>query len=257
MKYLLLGGLLLIAVNSLSQSKKKQIEILQHRLDSVTKANLVLEETLDEQVSTMSKSLDKLTKENEVLRSIMKGYIYDIDALNTKVMSLELENDSLRDKIAPSETRASKTRRTTSSNSQSPQIESGISYGIEPAPAQEVADPFPFERSGQGAGSGRFNREMGSGNRSAKNMKPERVRLSELNVDHMEIKSSAKISYWLWVNSDGKVMRFECIRSRTTTTDEKLIKNIGGEILKQIQYNQISGSMRDRVLFNVVLKVDE
>lgn len=52
-------------------------------------------------------------------------------------------------------------------------------------------------------------------------------------------------------------MRFECIRSRTTTTDEKLIKNIGDEILKQIQYNHIRGSMRDRVLFDVVLKVDE
>ncbi|MFK7783696.1 MAG: hypothetical protein AB8B56_01200 [Crocinitomicaceae bacterium] len=239
MKCILLGGLLLIAANSFSQSKKKQIEILQHQLDSISDANLMLAKTAEEQIESVRLSIKKLNKENEVLREIMKGYIYQIDELNAQNIELRAENDALSNKINQGKDAEPKRRQ----HEPSDRVESGLT---------QSSDPF-FDGGEESSNFDIFSNGMGSGEGTSKSARSERIRTTQLKIDHIEVDQTTKLSYWLWIDWKGNVIRFECLQSKTTTTDQGIINRIGHEIGKQVKYNKVESPHREKVLFHVVI----
>lgn len=73
------------SIHTFSQSKKKQIEMLQWQVDSL---NLEQEKS--------SEQVEALRKENVTLRRIMIGYIHQIDTLNQINLKLEQELEEAR-----------------------------------------------------------------------------------------------------------------------------------------------------------------
>lgn len=86
--------------------------------------------------------------------------------------------------------------------------------------------------SGKGTGSGGPGIGFGKG----------RIRQNNVKVQGISIETDAKIYFKLTVDSDGNVVDFSHYASKTTTTNQNLINQIGYAIKKQVKYNKAANS---------------
>ena len=217
MKYFILAFSFLIAGATFSQSKKKQIESLENRVDSLGKVNLTLELRSDldaEFIKMMHGNQSELLEEVTVLQKEYEELLKELARSEKRADSLEkvisqLNKPKKEEKAKPS------TTNTTSTNSMN----------------------NPFGNSGFGSGGG-FGQDSGHGNGFSKG----RVRLNNVDVRTISIEEDAKIYYKLTVDSDGNVVAFRHYKSKTTTTDQNLINKIGYAIKKQVKFNKAPGA---------------
>lgn len=237
MRYFILAVSLIIAGASFSQSKKEQIAMLQHQLDSVKAIS-----------AESAVKFDKLKKENEVLRKIMKGYVYQIDTLVTIVNNLRSENDQLkRENETPSEKAEKKTEqvRLHSTNSRSKSNQSTNE------PGNPFGDPFSM---GDGQGNGGAGKGFGVDSGQRIGFSKDRTRLNNVHVTDIQIDEEASIYYKLTVDQHGNVVAFSYIKYKTTTTNTTLINRLGEEIKKQVKYNKSSNTSLEYQYYTIHVK---
>ncbi len=101
---IILVSLILLSTNAYGQSGRKQEKTIERLEQQIAEQEAILK-TQNEQITQLAELLsqvqtnsqanieliEKLRKENETLREIMRGYILQIDQLNTT--NMELEND--------------------------------------------------------------------------------------------------------------------------------------------------------------------
>lgn len=113
---------------------------------------------------------------------------------------------------------------------------------------QTSSNPFGDGGDGGGTGGGSgtgFGSDSGSGTGSGGpgiGFGKGRVRQNNVKVNDISIETDAKIYFKLTVDSDGNVVDFSHYASKTTTTDQNLINQIGYAIKKQVKYNKAAGS---------------
>ncbi len=112
---------------------------------------------------------------------------------------------------------------------------------------QQSNNPFGDGGSGGGAGGGNgtgFGQDSGEGSGTGPGIGfgKGRVRQNNVKVSKISIETNAKIYFKLTVDSDGNVVDFSHYASKTTTTDQTLINQIGYAIKKQVKYNKAAGS---------------
>lgn len=227
MKYLMVCFALLCGSSLFSQSKKKQIENLQHQLDSITRVNQTLNFFRFEEEKLAQNTIAELEKENALLRKIMLGHIHTIDELNSLNTSLE---NQLKDsfnvvnvKLVPEDQ----------------MVQSGL---VNDAPFGDefiTRNCFPAKQVEAEAHSGKG-----------------RTRLNRVNIDDIEIKEDASICYKLTIDENGSVVDFIVYRSKTTTNDQTLIDLIGNRIKKEVKYNRFPSSFRVNQDYTIVLKAN-
>lgn len=231
MKLILICLALLVSSGAFSQSKKKQIEALQHQLDSITNVNKELQER------NLAR-IEKLAEENMTLRKIMKKYIREIDDLNTlyhamleKNNELEKTYNAFRQQISPeksinqpSEKKTNNLSTTTTTTKSRSSNSNSVKY----------AGLVRNRNVGQEAG-----------------IRTSRAQLSNVDVDHLEIGHDATITYNLTVDSEGNVVEFSSINSATNTTDLELINKIGLAIKEQVKYVKRTDVPFEKKLFEV------
>lgn len=240
MKYLLLSCALLCTGVSFSQSKKKQIELLENQIDSITKVNLEIQ-------TQNAEAIELLRKENEVLREIMKGYVVLIDQLNTKNLELEQKNANLERENSQSEAKIDlkkeepKPKNSTNRRNRNtfPAEEHGMG-----GTGSDSSSPFgggggfgqdSGEGTGQGSGIG-----QGSGTRIQNDHR--RVRLNNVDIQNIEVAKDATINYQLTVDAVGNVLAFSLAGIRDMSLDQALVNKVGAAIKKQVKYNKAKGS---------------
>ena len=243
MKYLLLGLALFGCMGmSFAQSKKEQIKELQRQNDSLN----VLVRSLSDNNRLLLTSLDstrqflldqeaalaKEKKTNEVMRDIMRGYIKNIDELNTELQKLREKED------------LGKTKKSTLD------VNDLIIREPDGVPENPFAEGSMGMGSGSSYGSGSFGADSGY------DAERERVRLNNVSVNDIEITEDARIVYKLLINADGDVVKYACSRSNTTTTNQVLINEIGEAIRKQVKYNKVPGAPQKYVFYSVVLRAN-
>lgn len=246
MKYLLLSCALLCAGVSFSQSKKKQIELLENQIDSITKVNL--------EIQTQNvEAIELLRKENEVLREIMKGYVVLIDQLNTKNLELEQKNANLERENSQSEAKIDlkkeepKPKNSTNRRNRNtfPAEERGMG-----GTGSDSNSPFGGEGgfgqdSGFGQGSGEGTGQgsgIGLGSGTGIQNDHRRVRLNNVDIQNIEVAKDATINYQLTVDAVGNVLAFSLAGIRDMSLDQALVNKVGAAIKKQVKYNKAKGS---------------
>ncbi len=128
---------------------------------------------------------------------------------------------------------------------------------------QETAVPNPFSGNGKGGsgsdGSGEgFGSDDGPGTGSGdpgKGAAGERVRLANL---HSQPKTPnderCKIAFKLTVDAQGKVLRADVIRSKTTATKQRLIDEVIGLVKKEVRYKKKPGARNEIVYYTVTVQ---
>lgn len=250
MKYIIFVTAILCAGTSFSQSKKKQIALLTHQLDSVSQKLSSVNQKLDSmaQVNNRLKDL-QLQQENMNLRlqiaatdqaREMKSQYVTISELSDRIKELE------SNQVKPAEPKVEKNTPTNLSN------KPATNYTNSPS-----NNPFgsghdnPFGTgggSGPGSGTGTGSQDgIGFGTRS---------RLSNVDVQNISIETDAKIYYKLTIDADGNVVAFTYYGSKTTTTDLTLINKIGYEIKKQVKYSKKQNAPLVYVDYTVSVKAN-
>lgn len=96
--------------------------------------------------------------------------------------------------------------------------------------------------TGNGTGVGTTDGSSGTGTSTGIGIAKGRIRQNNVKVNDISIETDAKIYFKLTVDSDGNVVDFSHYASKTTTTDQNLINQIGYAIKKQVKYNKAAGS---------------
>lgn len=71
---------------------------------------------------------------------------------------------------------------------------------------------------------------------------PERERLTDFNLDSVEIPQGTTISLKLWINDKGKVVLVQVIHDRTSTKDQELIDHVVTKVKQQVSYSALTNS---------------
>ena len=219
MKYLLISCALLCAGVSFSQSKKKQIEQLEHKVDSLEQINSELKShearlgnTLKELSLRYKESTEELQihyKDRELFLKKIKWEIRRADSLQNVLSKLNAPKS--KEKVP-----------TEKNNTQS----SGFNNN-------------PFGDGGSGNGAGLGSDSGGRGNGTGIGFDNNRKRLNNVSVSGIEIDVQATIYYKLTIDGNGNVIAFSHSGSKTTTTNLQLINRIGVAIKNQVKYNKV------------------
>lgn len=256
MKYLFLSCILLFTSLSFSQSKKKQIELLEHQLDSISEVNSELAK-LNLRMDSITQRMDL---ENNTLRRIMKGYIYQIDTLAQINIDLEQKLDeqssnSSNSTYRTNEIDAIKLLSRTSQPQQPPKnvffesVEPGTmslpEYEVEifdesidrrqvefDSRDTRVPEELFFEESND-----RKQVEFEKQRAPAK-----RFRFNDVKIDHIKGVGKLKIVFELSIDESGNVVAYDYYKSLSTTSDTVLIHKIGAEIMEQVKFVERKGA---------------
>ena len=113
----------------------------------------------------------------------------------------------------------------------------------------KVNDEFSFKKSGGSGGGDKggngkgFGKDDGNGSGPGNGEgKKARVRLNDPNTENIASDQSCKIYLKLTINAEGDVIKAENIVSKTTTTNQLVIKQVISNVKSQVKYNKVSGS---------------
>ncbi len=243
MKYILFVCAILCAGTSFSQSKKKQIEILTHQLDSVNQQLSSVNMKLDsvEQVNNHLIEL-RILQENTIghLKKTAELQNEEVRAKLTEINQLKETIRQLEAKLKPAAPKVEKTTSTKPNDKPSSNhtnLPSNNPFGS----GEPSVDIVPGRDSGTEDG-------IGFGSRS---------RLSNVDVQNISIETDAKIYYKLTIDAEGNVVAFTHYGSKTTTKDLTLINKIGYEIKKQVKYSKKQNAPLMYVDYTVNVKANE
>lgn len=243
MKIILFIACLAACQASFGQSKKEQIRQLnetvrlleEHNDSLVNQVSFLKEKMLElmkDQVE-MERKKFMLEKETETLRKIMKGYVIQIDSLNTELRQAR--------------------------QGEIPKKSSGIRVK-EPKNEDHPKEPVqsfdnPFGTGGSG-NAGNVGNGYGSGSwgNTGVGKRKERVRFTNINIESLEIKEEATIYLKLTIDEMGRVIYVQNIRSKTTTTDQVLINKIMDAVKKQVRYSKDPGSPIVKQFYTIKVK---
>ena len=234
MKYLILSLMFLAAGTVFSQSKKEQIDILNHRIDSLAKVSSELH-------ALNLEKIELLRTENSTLKKIMKGYVVLIDELNVKNLELEEENVELKEEISDLKDSV-------------PEKDDQLVSPHDPSATFNSADMNPFGDGG--IGHGRENVGFPSNSSTGISYGTGRKRLNQVQINDIQINEEATIYYKLTVDSNGNVLAFSNLKSKTTTTNMMLINKVGVLIKKQVKYNKVPGASLTYELYSIYVRVN-
>ncbi len=217
---------LLVSSGAFSQSKKKQIESLQHRLDSIALVNDNLQnekDRSDQKVKFYQSQIEHSQEQLKALKSDYELLVKECDQLEKKEVKKE-------------------ERKTNTTNSQ-------------------VDNPFgPGGTKGGRAtstttGSGGSRTEFGSGIGASNHSK--RVRLNHVRVDDIEIHTNMTIHYKLTIDADGNVV--QCLNQvkNPDLADMDVVNKIGDAIQEQVKYNKSEGAPLVYQYYTVSVKANK
>ncbi|MES2588126.1 MAG: hypothetical protein V4622_04040 [Bacteroidota bacterium] len=105
------------------------------------------------------------------------------------------------------------------------------------------------DNGGKGKGFGKDDGD-GSGPGNGEGKKP-RIRLNDPNTENIASDQSCKINLKLTINAEGDVIKAENIVSKTTTTNQVVIKQVISNVKSQVKYNKVSGSSPEIVFITL------
>lgn len=130
-------------------------------------------------------------------------------------------------------------------------------------PAEPTKEPNPFGGSGSGgqgtSGSGTgFGNDDGPGTGAGdpgKGSGGKRVRLKNMSTNPKTMNPEhAKIAFKLIVDSRGKVIRADLIRSETTTSNQQLIDEVTSLVKEEVLYKEKPGAPNEVFYYTVSVK---
>ncbi len=239
MKYLLLCSTLLCLSVTFSQSKKKQIQDLNRKIDSlelIVSSSSMLLDSCAQNVTVQAEILKKKEQENSMLRRIMKGYIKTIDELNSRLIESEINSS-------------------TNSSERISQIEKKeIKQEIV---VKDEDIPLIF-RNGSGSDKEDFERRKVARNYDTYSGidRRTRIRLNDVNVNDIEFNESATIYYKLTIDHNGNVIAFIINKVKSSAENEELMNEVGRAIQKQVKYNKVTNTKLAYLYYVVHLKAN-
>ncbi len=115
--------------------------------------------------------------------------------------------------------------------------------------ANQVANPFATGGSSdQGAGEGKFGNDQGNKGGSGTGGYGDgsgRKRECGVNSDNIESNQDATIYLRLTINSEGKVVDAKNIPSKSSTTDQTIIRQVIAAVKRDVCYNKKPGARQE------------
>ena len=170
------------------------------------------------------------TKEVETMKEIMRGYIVQIDSLQTLNLEVKRDNSEL--------------------NKDNQELLKKLA--ILKTLLNDLGDKLLKEKDEE---LHLLEQELMKSIKSQEAISlPNRTRLTDFSLDYGELPVGAVIYLKLWVNDAGKVVMVEVIKDKTTIEDQKLIDHLVAQIKKQVRYNVVENSLLQAVFFKIEIE---
>ena len=237
MKNLLLFIIIFSLTNSLGQSKKKQIEQLNYRINSLSTVFGLERDSFNLQINSFKLQIVDLNKSISKLNSSIVNLEAKIEELNKIVQTIDKPKEQIQEVITgKSERTSTKTGKSNKTN--------GNDANNEASTTVQNSDPFGSGGSGgkDGAGNGPFS---GPGNSES------RLRLNNAVLPKYDIDYDSNISLQLTINANGEVVAAKCITSKTTCSDQRIINQVIKEVIRQVRYKKEVGAGLEYTFYTV------
>lgn len=258
---------LLIGTGSFAQSKKEQIEALQADTAALRNDYRELLETYQFMADSMQLQLQELnrdsrmlTYENKELRHIMKGYIRDIDSLQTELQRCYDDLGDAERELGYVDPEAHNGFGSPSPTVESKQTSNSITSTNANSSSETSAYNNPFgdgssigdDRGQQGDGPG--VQGDGIGYSSASCGPSQRILLTHVNANDIQFNHDAKLVFNLMVDENGNVIDVRNVPALSTTTDAVLIHKVVQLVKQQVRYSKSPGARPTMLRYTVNLK---
>ena len=240
MKNLLLFIIIFSLTNSLGQSKKKQIEQLNYRINSLSTVFGLERDSFNLQINSFKLQIVDLNKSISKLNSSIVNLEAKIEELNKIVQTIDKPKEQIQEVITgKSERTSTKTGKSNKTN--------GNDASNEASTTVQNSDPFGSGGSGgkNGAGNGPFSgpgnsddgeQGLGKGNGAS------RLRVNNAVLPQYDIDYDSNVHLQLTINANGEVVAAKCIKSKTTCSDQRIINQVVNEVIRQVRYKKEIGA---------------
>ncbi len=233
MKNLLLFIIIFSLTNSLGQSKKKQIEQLNYRINSLSTVFGLERDSFNLQINSFKLQIVDLNKSISKLNSSIVNLEAKIEELNKIVQTIDKPKEQIQEVITgKSERTSTKTGKSNKTN--------GNDANNEASTTVQNSDPF-----GSGDSGGKEKAFGGTGNGES------RLRLNNVVLPQYYMDFDSNISLQLTINANGEVVAAKCITSKTTCSDQRIINQVINEVIRQVRYKKEVGAGLEYTFYTV------
>lgn len=236
MRFLFLLILLSTSINSFGQSKKERITFLEQEnatLLMIADTLISIQGQMMEESYKMEQSnnyeIAVLKATNTQLKSIIRGYVMELDSLNSVIQSLEQNQKEVK------------------SNPNAPEV-------------IETNNDNPFGSGGQDSGTvtnsdhdGGNSPGFGPDNGGHGNSTAPRYVIQNVHFN-MDYDHAVTFAFKVTIDEYGNVIGATLIKGNTTTTDQDLINKMRSYVIEQVKYSKSEGASAVVKMYSIRLE---